>query len=344
MNSKTRIKNTLKGKPVDRVPYSFDITDYNMERISAFLSIPAGQIKEHFNEDICYTPIFKHTETVSGPDLSAHYFRSEWGSVYKESPSTHYIGNHAPLIIPALKEPSLSGYHFPSAHAYDRYSQWKDGAGLNGDRYFMSTVLRGMFDAACEIRGFENILMDFALDPKFVHDLLDGILEVNLGCVEQLPDFIDGVRVGEDWGQQKGLFMGPAYWRTFLKPRLAILYDAIRKKGKNVFIHSCGDISEIFPDLIEIGVECVHPVQYETMDVFQIKKEYGEYITLHSCLSCQKTLPLGTVDEVLTHSQMIYNAMKPGGRYIFGTSGISADTPLENILAILEFAKSGYTI
>lgn len=84
---------------------------------------------------------------------------------------------------------------------------------------------------------------------------------------------IDGFRFGDDWGQQHGLIMGPILWRRFIKPRIAKMYAKVHKKDLPVFIHSCGDVDELFPELIEIGVDVFNPFQPEVMDVYEMKKK-----------------------------------------------------------------------
>jgi uroporphyrinogen decarboxylase len=92
-------------------------------------------------------------------------------------------------------------------------------------------------------------MADMAGDENFAGQLMDKALEFNLGVLSKMPEGVDGVRIGEDWGLQKGLIFGAPLWRKYLKPRLKIMYEAAKKKGLRVFIHSCGDISEIFPDM-----------------------------------------------------------------------------------------------
>ena len=114
-----------------------------------------------------------------------------------------------------------------------------------------------LFERAWTLRGMENLLIDMVEAPAFVDDLLDAITEYNLAVIEGACRFpIDFMMFGDDWGQQLGLLMGPAKWRRFIKPRLARMYGAVRASGRYVLIHSCGKVDELFPDLIEIGLNC----------------------------------------------------------------------------------------
>jgi uroporphyrinogen decarboxylase len=182
--------------------------------------------------------------------------------------------------------------------------------------------------------------MDLASDDGFAGELLDRVLQYSLEFVSSIPDGVDGVRVGEDWGLQKGLITGAAIWRKHLKPRLKILYEAIHKRGLILFIHTCGDIAELFPDLIEMGVEVVHPVQPEAMDIAVLQREYGKNITMYGGIGTQSTLIYGTPGDVKAEAEKTVNIFRDGG-YIFGPAGaISTDTEIENVIALTEFAMS----
>lgn len=215
-----------------------------------------------------------------------------------------------------------------------------------------STVLYGrkreltpfisLFERAWTLRGMENILMDMVLNPDFVEELLDRILDWNLAIIEQAAQYdIDGCRFGDDWGQQQGLIMGPKLWRKFLKPRLAGMYERVREKGRSAFIHSCGDVREIFPDLIEIGVNVFNPFQPEVMDVYEMKKKYGTELCFYGGLSTQRTLPYGTPHDVGGEARRLMKEIGVGGGYILGPAhSIPKDVPLENMLALIEMVQS----
>ena len=106
---------------------------------------------------------------------------------------------------------------------------------------------------------------------------------------------IDAVYFGDDWGQQRGLQMGPSTWRTFILPQLRRMYATVRRAGKLVMIHSCGDVDELFDDLVDAGVNCFNPFQPEVMDIWQLLPAYRGRLAFHGGLSTQRTLPFGTV-------------------------------------------------
>ena len=157
--------------------------------------------------------------------------------------------------------------------------------------------------------------------------LIDVVLEYD----------IDAVYFGDDWGQQKGLIMGPNHWRRFIKPRMAKLYAAVRAKNKFVIQHSCGDCHEIFPDLIEIGLNCYQTFQPEVYDIAKMKALYGDKITFWGGVSTQRALPYMTPEQIQDETVRIMKALKKdGGLIIAPTHAIPFDVPPENIMAMAE--------
>ena len=211
----------------------------------------------------------------------------------------------------------------------------------NPDRFNVLSMI-GLFDTAWHLTSLQDLLMGMALEDKtFVNKMLDWALEFNIGVIEQMPSFIDGVRFMEDWGQQKGLMMGLDNWKKYLKPRLKKMYAAVKKKGCAVMSHSCGDNTELFPHLIEMGVDISDPLQPEVMDVAHIKAAYGKDIVLFGGLGCQSTIPNGTPEAVVKEASERLGILGKGGKYILGSSGsIPTETPVENVVALFEFCKS----
>jgi uroporphyrinogen decarboxylase len=152
---------------------------------------------------------------------------------------------------------------------------------------------------------------------------------------------IDAMIFGDDWGMQTGLMMGPRAWHEFIAPRIRQMYGLVRSKGKLVFIHSCGKIDKVFPELIESGVDVFNPFQPEVMDVFEIKRKYGERLSFFGGVSVQRTLPYGTVAEVREEVGRLLEIVGRGGGYIAAPShAIPADAKPENIAALIEVLQS----
>jgi uroporphyrinogen decarboxylase len=134
--------------------------------------------------------------------------------------------------------------------------------------------------------------------------------------------------------------MGKPAWDEFIKPQLQRMYGCVRAAGKFQMIHSCGDVDELFDDLIALGLNCFNPFQPEVMDVHALLKQYRGRLAFHGGLSTQRTLPYGTVADVRRESEQLLIAGRQGG-YIFAPAhAVEGDVPLENMLAFIETAKA----
>jgi uroporphyrinogen decarboxylase len=195
-----------------------------------------------------------------------------------------------------------------------------------------------LFERAWTMRGMANVFMDMIEAPEFVDELLDAICDYNVALVRQAVKFnVDAVHFGDDWGSQRGLLMGPKLWERFLKPRLARQYAAAKDAGKFVTIHSCGKVQEVFPQLIGIGLDCFNPFQPEVMDVYEMKRRYGDSLSFWGGISTQRLLPYGTPDEVRAEAKrMMAEVGKNGGYILAPAHSIPGDAKPENVLALIE--------
>ena len=335
MTSRERINNTIDRKPVDRVPYSFDLTGIVADGLrNHYRLAPDVNLHAHIGDDLLYVGSSLFDAAGDNPLLQT----DEFGTLWDRSGMNRQIGDWGTILSHPLKEASLQGYAFPDGANPARFAGFDVGAFRAQGRFVILGVI-GLFDIGWQLRGFEDFMMDMAGDETFAEELLDKALEFNLKLLSCAPDGIDGVRFGEDWGLQKGMIMGAQLWRKYLKPRLRIMYEAARKKGLRVFIHTCGDIAEIFPDLIEIGVEAVNPVQPEAMDIAFLRREYGRDITMYGGLGSQSTLVYGSPADVVAEAKSRLALFDNGG-YIIGPAGaIPTDAPLENVIALVDFLR-----
>lgn len=341
MFAKERVKRLINRQNIDKIPYSFDLTNVIKQKVADYYGIQPEEVLGYIGDNLKYV-YYSHPSDFTPIEINENQIMDEFGVVWDRGEKVQNMGDWGGIVSNPLQEASFINYKFPDPHKKGRFDHLNKKELMDTNRYII-LHMDGIFDVAWHIRGFENLLMDFVLEEDFTNEILDRALEFNLGIIEQAPEFIDGIRFGEDWGQQSGLLMGQNMWRKYLKPRLKIMYEAAKRRGFNVFIHSCGDIHEIFPDIIEIGVEVVHPVQPEAMDVASIKKMYGRDIVLYGGLGCQSTIPMGTVEEVISEAKTRLNLLSENDCYIFGPAGaIPTEAKIDNVIALIEFAKSGY--
>ncbi len=244
-----------------------------------------------------------------------------------------------------LHEPTLAGYAFPDPLDPRFFADIPVAIAASGDRFRVFQIGFSLFERAWTLRGMENLLMDFHDHPAFVRELLDAIADYNIAQVREAVRYdIDAVYFGDDWGQQRGLLMGPVIWRAFIRPVLAKMYGAVRDAGKFVMIHSCGDVDELFDDLVAIGISCFNPFQPEVMDVFSLLPRYRGRLAFHGGLSTQRTLPHGTTADVRAAVRRLIALGREGGYILAPAHAVEGDVPLENMLALIEEAadQEGY--
>ncbi len=243
--------------------------------------------------------------------------------------------------IPVLPEPSLKGYTFPNPEDKRFFEDILEKMAKYPEHFRIFSVGFSLYERAWSMRGMENLLLDLVAHPKFVQELFASICEYNITHVKKALTYdIDAVFYGDDWGQQSGLIMGPKLWFEFIEPHLKEMCKLVKDAGKDVFIHSCGDIDELFDHLITMGVDCINPFQPEVMDVYSLMKKYRKRLCFFGGLSTQRTLPHGSADDVREESRKLLEIGKEGG-YIFAPAhDVLGDVPLENILAFVNMAQN----
>ncbi|HGE70009.1 TPA: hypothetical protein ENX78_04180 [Candidatus Poribacteria bacterium] len=197
-----------------------------------------------------------------------------------------------------------------------------------------------IFEMAWYLRGMDNLLADFVLNEDLASALLDRITEMSVRSAWAAGIAgADMLGTGDDVGMQNRMIMSPDEWRKWIKPRFAKVISAARENKPDIHVkyHSDGFIEPIIPDLIEIGVTILNPVQPECMDPVKLKKQYGDRLAFDGTIGIQTTMPFGTTEDVENAVKyMIETVGKGGGLIIAPTHVLEPEVPLENIKAFLE--------
>ena len=327
---------TLKSirRESEYVPYNIELTSEELTKVADY----AGIDKAGFF-DWAGNHIEKCSYNIGGKMVKPGYFQDEYGVVWNRRGLDKDIGVVDGILIP---DADLSVYHFPDPDL-DAVRLTTEKFISNGkDTLKFGKIGMTYYERAWSLTGMENLLMDFVLEPEFVDDLFDRILQYNLKIIDAAVTYdIDGFYFGDDYGQQNGMIMGPETWRRFIKPGLAVMIERVKSAGKIAALHSCGNISDILRDLIDIGLDIYQTVQPEIYDLKKLKTEYGKDLSFWGAISTQRLLPFATPAELTAVTRDTISIMGMGGGYIAGpTHQAPADVPAENIIALIEAFKS----
>jgi len=329
LNRRDVVKMVLDGHEPPYTPWAYRFTQEAAEMLSDYfgtddlLEATGGHIVELGSDIGFFEP------------LNNHRFVDTFGVVWDRTVEKD-IGFVEGLVLP---EPSLKHLRLPDPHDQRYFADIPDRLRRYGDRFRLFCIGFSLYERAWTLRGMENLMMDFIEHPRFVHELLDAIADYNIAQVRKACTFdIDAVYFGDDWGQQHGLIMGYPCWRRFIYPRLRRLYEAVKQAGKFLFIHSCGDVAELFDDLLDLGVDCFNPFQPEVMDLAGLYERYRGRLSFWGGLSVQRTLPHGTVEDVRRETRRLIEMGRGGGYILSPSHAVPGDCSLDNMLTFIQTA------
>jgi uroporphyrinogen decarboxylase len=336
ISPRERVLRSIRHQSLDAVPWQMDLTR----------GVEIG-LKKYYQSDDLILASGDHIKWVKPllppaleqAALEPGLVRGEFGDIWRMRDE---MGNWGELIHCPIPEPTLSGYTLPDPSLPGRFAHIPALRAQYADRFFMVS-LGGLFERAWSLcGGFERYLFYIAAEPKFVEELTAKLADYVCALVPQLTGMgIDGVRVGDDWGFQHHLMIRPEIWRRVFKPHYRRIFDTIHAHDFITAMHSCGHLTKILPDLIEIGLEVYHPLQPEAMDVAAVKRNFGKDITFWGGLGTQTTLPLGTPADVRREVRARIDLFQQDGGYILAPAGaMSPETPVENVVAFIETAQA----
>jgi uroporphyrinogen decarboxylase len=330
MNKREVIRLVLEGKKPPYVPWSFGFTYEAREKLRAYVG--QQDLEPFLNNHI----LNLGSDIGFFKDVGADCVQDVFGVVWDRSIDKD-IGNVCNQVLP---QADLSGYTFPNPLDPRFFVDIPAKIAQYGDRFRVFQIGFSLYERAWTMRGMQPLMVDFYDNPEFVHELLHAIADYNLAQIDEALKYdIDAVYFGDDWGQQRGLQMGPRLWHKFIYPQLKRMYGRVRNAGKYVFIHSCGDVDELFEDLVAIGLNCFNPFQPEVMDVAELMGKFRGRLAFFGGLSTQKTLPYGSVEEVRAETRRLIELGQPGGYILSPAHAVEGDVPLENMLAFIQEAQ-----
>ena len=282
-------------------------------------------------------------------DISADAYVDGWGSLWERRPDgIYYEVVDSPIRTATIAD--LDRYAWPDLAHPGRFAGLRERAKAIQDAGYAVVALSGIspFEQAYVSRGVEQWLLDLAADPDFALALLRKITDLMKASVikllEEAGDYIDVLITGDDLGSQNATLISPRMYRRMIKPFHVELMTEIKKRTKaKIFYHSDGNIYPLLPDLVEIGVDLLNPVQVNAGDMgdtARLKREFGDRLAFCGAIDTGWVLPFGTPTDVRAEVRRRIKDLGPGGGYILASVHcIQPDVPLANVIAMLEEAK-----
>jgi uroporphyrinogen decarboxylase len=353
MNSRERVFMALNFEEPDRVPVDFWISRGSERKLESSLKISTQALLDAYDVDLRYIEGPKYV----GPPLikSADGSTDIWG--VKRKTVTIRLGDGMEVYQEVQEAPLASATSVEEINGYDHWpsADWLDYSEIaaqcevirNQERIvvFMGDRLNriAQLKPAMYLRGMEQLLVDMALNPDLAKAILVKIRDFYRSYAERIFDAANGMLdillTGDDFGSQQGPLISPAMWLEYMGQGFAEYVEIAKSYGVTVMHHTCGSVQPIIPLLIERGLDILQSLQPEAsgMDPYGLKAEFGDRLAFHGGISIQRTLPFGTPEEVRNEVRDRVRALAPGGGYILCTAhNIQADTPVENVMALLE--------
>jgi hypothetical protein len=247
----------------------------------------------------------------------------EWGCTWERSEMNnmgqvkgHPLANWTDLAKYRWPDPDDSGYYEGMEGRFE---------GSEG-KYVRTGIFMLLFERMHALHGFEATLTDLYLERERIEELADRIVEVDLAIIENIRwrfgDRIHGFSFTDDWGTQQAVFVRPALWDQFFKPRYRRLFDAIHAAGWHIWMHSCGKVNDYIEGLIEIGLDAINLQQPRALGIEEIGRRYRGRICFESLCDIQHTLPFKSPDEIREEAALLLREWAtPAGGFILSDYG-----------------------
>lgn len=374
MNPRASILSALRRQETDYIPMGLHFAAAKYEEFVT----RTGQIdpSEYFDLDYRHVPVsaprtlpdfgqYLAGQVPDWPDMSTSEFSlkpfrgntaffvmgghntamNEWGEYRIYGEDGDYHRKVFPLNHPDCSIADADAFPFPNLFAEYRYAGVKEKIRALHQHNLAAVLSWEMtiFEKAWRIRGMEELMMDIVFNPELVECLFDQIARRTGYLAKRYAEAgVDIIQFGDDVGSQHGMLISPQHWRKYLKPRMTKIIADVKNANPEllVFYHSDGNIEPVIPDLIEIGVDILNPVQPECMDIAGLKTMYGHQLSFWGGIGVQTTMPFGTPSEVRAAvRQLIAVAGKGGGLLVAPAHLIERDVPWHNVEAFVEAVR-----
>lgn len=352
MKPRERVEMALNRQRPDRCPMQVSFTPEFADRLRADLAIqgkrphnPHGggntyELERSLGVDMLLTSV----GWANAYYLDDRPYVDEWGIGWQIHPyeTPFGIGHYTEIAShPLAAEADIPAYQPPDPRRPELYL---DAAAVirefKEDYWIVGVTVTTIFETAWALRGLEQMMLDMVIDPDLANHILDIPFNYHLAAARKLVELgVDMIWSGDDVGSQNQMMISPRMWRKYLKPRMATFVSELKRLNPAVVIayHSDGNVAAIIPELIEIGLDVLNPIQPACMDPAVVKQRFGDKLAFWGTLDEQKTLPFGTVGEVVAEvRQRLETVGRDGGLILAPTHNVQLDTPLENFWAMVD--------
>jgi uroporphyrinogen decarboxylase len=319
MTKKERVRRTLHRQEVDRLPTQITYTRAMGEKLAAHLDVSPEELPQRLDNHLLRVDI-TYPRPVSDDGRVAY----DWWGVGWSTETEGYW----PVDVPFPNAEPLDTFAWPNPHDMHLLDEAEENITVDGGQHFIVPNLGFcLFERAWSLRGFEPFLMDLILNPGFVEELLERITEIQVVLARRFVALdVDGSYLGDDYGAQKGMLFSPDMWRAWFKPRLARVFSVFREAGRPVM-----------PDLVDIGLTALNPVQPEVLDHAWLRRDFGDRLAFYGGVSNQTALSRGTPLDVQAAVDLCVHTLAGDGTgLLLGPSHrMMEEIPLENVDALL---------
>jgi uroporphyrinogen decarboxylase len=337
MTHKARLAAIFTRAAVDRLPTQINYTSAMGQAMAAHYRVAIKDLPAFLDNHLVRVDV-NHAARFSSDRL----VRFDWWGAGHDTIEEGYFIRYSPLA----GDRDLDTYPWPNPREPHLLDDARRTTAEQGPEYFIAPNLGfALFERAWSLRGFEQFLMDMTLDPGYAAALLDRITDIQLVLIERfLALGVDGGYFGDDYGAQKGLLFSPVAWRKLIKPRLARMFAPFRAAGLPVIMHSDGQIQPILPDLVEIGLTVLNPVQPEVLNHRTLCREFGGKLAFYGGISTQTVLPHGSPADVRGAVADAVADLAPQGTGLLlaPSHRMMADIPLANVDALLDAFRGSH--
>ncbi len=281
MSSYEVVRRAIEFNSPDRIPLRFDaleVSDVHMVRTNQILPN-------------------NHTERKNFDEWGCCWVRSQMANMGQ-------VKGH-----PLENWSTLKSYKWPDPNNPSLYEGMESRFGGSKGKYILTGIFMLLFERMHSLRGMENVLADLYLETERIEMLADKIVEYDIAVIrniaERFPGRIHAFSFTDDWGSETATFISPVKWGEFFKPRYARIFEAARKAGWHIWMHTCGKVNEIIEGLIDIGLDVINLQQPRVLGIEEIGQQFRGHICFESLCDIQRTLPSGNPEQIRAEAQLL---------------------------------------